>query len=42
MKLPFRKFSFLTILLAVGISIPMTNLPAEEVDFSCMTYEVKG
>ena len=42
MKTLFRKFTFLTILFAVGVSVPVTQLPAEDVDFSCMSYEVKG
>jgi len=42
MKTLFRKFTFLTILCAVGVAIPVTHLPAEEVDFSCISYQVKG
>ncbi len=42
MKTLFRKFAFLTILFAVSVSIPVTLLQAEEVDFSCMSYKVKG
>lgn len=41
MKILFRKFTFLTSLLAVSVSIPVTFLQAKEVDFSCMSYEVK-
>jgi len=42
MKILFRKITFLTILFAVSASIPVTTLQAEEVDFSCMSYKVKG
>ncbi|MCH8056380.1 MAG: hypothetical protein IIB78_00760 [Proteobacteria bacterium] len=42
MKTLFRKFAFLAILFAVSVSIPVRYLPAEEVDFSCMSHQVKG
>lgn len=42
MKTLFRKFAFLTVLFAVSVSIPVRYLPAEEVDFSCMSHQVKG
>ena len=42
MKTFFRKFAFLAILFAVGVSISVRYLPAEEVDFSCMGHQVKG
>jgi hypothetical protein len=42
MKILFRKFAFLTILFAVSVLVPVTLLQAEEVDFSCMNYLVKG
>jgi len=42
MKIPFRKLAFLTILFTVSISLPVTLLQAEETDFSCMSYRVKG
>ena len=32
----------MAILFAVGVSIPVRYLPAEEVDFSCMSHQVKG
>jgi hypothetical protein len=42
MKTLFMKITFLTILFVVSVSIPMTLLQAEEVDFSCMSHLVKG
>ncbi len=42
MKTLFRKFVYITIFFAVSVSIPVTLLQAEEVDFSCMNYLVKG
>lgn len=42
MKTLFRKFALLITLIAVIFSIPVTLLHAEEVDFSCMSYHVKG
>ena len=42
MKTLLTKFVFSTILFAVSVSIPVTLLQAEEVDFSCMSYIVKG
>ena len=42
MKILFRKSAFLTSLFAISVAIPVTLLQAEEVDFSCMSYLVKG
>ena len=42
MKTLLTKFVFSSILFAVSVSIPVTLLQAEEVDFSCMSYIVKG
>ena len=42
MKAFFRKIVILTILFAVSVLVPVTFLQAEEVDFSCMNYLVKG
>jgi hypothetical protein len=42
MKTLFRKFAYITIFFAVSVSIPVTLVQAEEVDFSCMSYNVKG
>jgi len=42
MKILFREFAFLTILFAVSVLVPVTLLQAEETDFSCMSYRVKG
>ncbi len=42
MKTFFWKFAFLTGLFAVGVSTPLTHLPAAEVDFSCINYLVKA
>jgi hypothetical protein len=41
MKTLFRTFTFSIIFFAVGVSIPMTLLQAEEIDFSCVSYKVK-
>lgn len=42
MIIPFGKLAFLTTLLTVSLSLPVTLLQAEETDFSCMSHKVKG